>query len=313
MKWLKKGRIFTADGNYGWMNTHAQVPTMLVKAEENILRVYFSTRPYPNQSKTTFLDLDMNDLNNVLYIHKTPILQFGRPGTFDEHGIMPSSVVEHEGLVYLYYSGWQRGYTVPYNNYTGLAISSDGGNSFDKYSDSPILDRNNLELFSATSPCVIKHHDSWHMWYCSGTYWHEIDNKLEHTYNIKYARSTDGKNWDQTGIVCIPQMNQFEAITKPAVIKIDENYHMWFCFRDSKDFRGGLGGYRIGYAFSSDGITWIRKDSSSGIDISDEGWDSKMIAYPEVKKCRNKIIMLYNGNYFGKDGFGWATLKMNHV
>jgi len=313
MKWDKKGFIFKVNGNYGWMNTHAQVPVMLIKEKEKILRVYFSTRETSDQSQTTFLDLDLYNLNDILYIHDSPILNLGRPGTFDEHGIMPSSIVEFEGIVYLYYSGWQRSVGVPYNNYTGLAISKDGGQIFTKYSEAPVLDRNNIELFSATSPCVIKEENGWHMWYCSGVNWHMIGEKFEHTYNIKYAKSEDGKNWNQTGITCIQQNNEFEAITKPAVIKVNGTYHMWFCYRGSNDFRNGKDAYRIGYATSLDKVNWERKDEDSGISPSNEGWDSKMIAYPEIKKIEESIVMLYNGNSFGKEGIGWAILKMDHV
>lgn len=312
MKWEKKDRIFKANGNYGWMISHAQVPTMLIRPQENLIRVYFSTRPIQSQSRITFLDLDINDPSKVIYINENPILELGKLGTFDEHGLMPSSVIEYNDLIYLYYSGWQRGFSVPYNNYTGLAISKDGGKTFKKYSESPILDRKNQELYSATSPCVLKEDDFWHMWYCSGTHWLEVNGKLEHTYDIKYAKSIDGKIWDQTGKISIQQKNKFEAITKPAVIKINQTYHMWFCYRGSQDFRDGIESYKIGYALSSDGTNWERNDALSGIETSKEGWDSKMIAYPEIKKNGNQIIMLYNGNSFGKEGFGWAILNKNH-
>ncbi len=43
-----------------------------------------------NITLTSFCDLDLNDLSNVLYIHDKPILELGDPGTFDQYGIMPS-------------------------------------------------------------------------------------------------------------------------------------------------------------------------------------------------------------------------------
>jgi predicted GH43/DUF377 family glycosyl hydrolase len=308
MKWIKKGHIFRPEGRHGWMNSHAQVPTALVKESEGILRVYFATRPEPGKSTTTFVDLDLNDLSRVVYVHDSPILPHGNPGTFDQHGVMPSSAVEHDGIVYLYYSGWSKSVGVPYNNFTGLALSEDGGKTFQKYSEAPILDRTDKELFSATSPHVMKEGDRWHMWYCSGTNWHEIDGKFEHTYDIKYAHSSDGKHWNQEGAIAIHQHNPFEAITKPAVIKIGNTYHMWYCYRGTIDFRDGDQSYRIGYAVSEDAVSWTRQDDLSGIDVSEEGWDSKMLAYPEIAEVNGKIIMLYNGNYFGKEGFGYAEL-----
>lgn len=306
MKWIKKGLLFRPENNFGWINSHAQVPTALVKEKEGLLRVYFATRPEPGKTVTTFLDLDMNDLSRVVYLHTEPILKLGNPGTFDQHGIMPSSIIDSNGVIYLYYSGWSRSIGVPYNNFTGLAISEDGGKTFNKYSEAPILDRTHGELFSATSPCVLKEGNDWYIWYCSGTNWHVINDKLEHTYDVKYSHSTDGKKWVQPGLVAIKQKNEFEAITKPAVIKIENEYHMWYCYRGSVDFRDGKEGYKIGYATSENRIDWVRRDKDSGISAAETGWDSKMIAYPEVLRINKKLILLYNGNYFGKEGFGYA-------
>ena len=86
---------------------------------------------------------------------------------------------------------------------------------------------------------------------------------------------------------------------------------MWFSYRGRKDFRYGSQSYRIGLAYSKDLINWTRNDKLSGIDISDSGWDSLMIAYPSIIKIKDKYVMFYNGNSFGKDGFGYAILDNN--
>ncbi len=309
LTWEKKGLLFKPEGQFGMINSHAQVPTLLLK--EKTLRVYFSYRPERGLSLTTYLDLDINNLANILYIHSRPILEVGEPGMFDEHGIMPSSVIEKNGLIYMYYSGWQRSTTVPYNNYTGLAVSEDGGNSFKKYFKGPVLDRTPLELFSATSPLVMIVEDKWHCWYSSGTHWHKINNKFEHTYDLKYAHSKDGINWAQPNKIAIPQKNEFEAIVKPAIIHINGTYHMWYSYRGSHNFRATGDSYRIGYAVSTDLKNWTRKDSEAGIVLSKNGWDSKMMAYPAVIKIKDKIIMVYNGNDFGAEGFGYAVLNFS--
>jgi len=103
--------------------------------------------------------------------------------------------------------------------------------------------------------------------------------------------------------------NDLEALTRPTVLKINEKYHMWFCYRGSDDFRDGDNAYRIGYAWSDDLITWYREDKKSGIEVSDSGWDSKMIAYPYIVKTEYGIYMFYNGNGFGLSGFGYAVLE----
>lgn len=307
MKWLKKGLIFRPEMGEDWMVSHAQVPTALVL--EDRVRVYFSSRPERTLSLTSYVDLDKQDLSTVLYINPEPILKTGRPGTFDEHGIMPGSIVKKGDTICLYYSGWSQGVSVPYSNYTGLAISEDRGTTFSKVFEGPVIDRTKTELYSATSPCVYLSNDSWRMWYSSGTHWLEIDGKLEHTYEIKLATSVDGYNWTQTDKTIIAQRDEFEAITRPAVIKHDDTYHMWFSFRGSIGFRiNSNESYRLGYAFSDNLDVWSRRDELAGISLSDAGWDSKMIAYPNIVKIDDRVIMFYNGNNFGEDGFGYAEL-----
>jgi predicted GH43/DUF377 family glycosyl hydrolase len=307
MKWNKKGLIFTVNQNFGWMNSHAQIPTALVY--EDKIRIYFSTRPKHGLSLTTFLDLDVKKPENILYIHDKPILDIGHPGTFDEHGIMPSYVFKEKEKIYLFYSGWSRRCITPYMNLTGLAISDDGIN-FEKISEGPILTINRYEPFSATSPFLLKEKGFYYIFYCSGLGWRFIDDKYEHFYDIKCSVSDNFFDFGQYGNIAIKVKNKNEALTRPSIIKTKDTYHMWYCYRGIEDFRDGKNAYRIGYAYSYDLKTWHRDDSKAGIDLSDEGWDSKMIAYPYVVKTPYGIYMFYNGNGFGKSGFGYAILQI---
>lgn len=305
MQWQKQGLIFRPEG--GWMKSHAQVPTPLVC--DGYIRVYFSARPERNLSLTTFVDLDAGNPGKILFVNPDPILALGQPGTFDEHGIMPSWAVRDGDTVYLYYSGWSRAVSVPYTNSTGLALSKDGGKTFTKVSAGPILAKSFYDPYSATSPCVLKEGKNWHMWYCSGTGWIEINGKQEHVYDIKYARSQDGITWFPTGKPVIKQRTGQEAITRPSVLARADGYHMWFCCRGSHDFRDGVNAYRIGYAFSKDLENWMRDDDGPGISPSESGWDSKMVAYPSIVELEGQTLMFYNGNGFGVDGFGYAVLE----
>jgi len=123
-------------------------------------------------------------------------------------------------------------------------------------------------------------------------------------YHLKYAESEDGIHWERKGIVCIDFKYEGETrIARPCVIKEDGIYKMWYCYAI------GSGGYRIGYAESEDGIRWERKDEEAGIDVSESGWDSEMICYPFVFEHKGRKYMLYNGNEYGKTGFGYAILE----
>ena len=79
--------------------------------------------------------------------------------------------------------------------------------------------------------------------------------------------------------------------------------------RGSEGFRSREKGYRIGYASSDDLVHWTRDDALAGIDVSDDGWDSEMVAYPHVFELDGQIFMAYLGNSVGGDGFGLAVLE----
>lgn len=310
MIWIKQSFIYgpgeKAYGEPAWMKTHAQVPTALVEGDR--IRIYITVRPEQQTSMVTFIDVALDDPARVLYVHKEPILALGAPGTFDEFGIMPAAVVRNGDEVWLYTTGWQRGQTVPYLNAIGLAVSKDGGVTFSKPFAGPVLSTTHLEPFSTMSPSIVKQGDSWQMWYGSGVDWVKVGNKFEPLYYIYYARSRDGVVWERPGICCIPGARPGEATTRPCVIVDEGRYHMWFSYRGSADFRGGHGSYRIGYASSDDGLAWQRDDSKAGIDVSPSGWDSEMVAYPNIVDTAYGRFLFYNGNDFGSGGFGYASM-----
>ena len=78
---------------------------------------------------------------------------------------------------------------------------------------------------------------------------------------------------------------------------------MWFSYRSGSGEK-----YRIGYATSENGSSWTIDLENSGIDVSKNGWDCEMIEYPFVFDHDEKTYMLYNGNDYGRSGFGLAIL-----
>lgn len=307
MTWNDRRFIYGPSGEGGWMNSHAQVPTVLVK--EDRLRVYLAVRESQQLSMITFVDLDRRDPTRVLYVHDQPILPLGKQGAFDEFGVMPSCVLEHGGMVYLYTTGWSRGTTVPYVNSIGLAVSADGGVTFERPFEGPLLGRSPFDPYSGNCPYVLHHGGLWRMWYGSGTSWVEVDGRPEHVYVIKEARSLDGIAWQATGVACLAPAHDEEATTRPSVLVRDGAWHMWFCYRDSRGYREGKGGYRIGYAHSVDGINWRRRDTQPVIEGGGDGWDGQMQAYPCVVELDGQLLMFYNGNDFGRAGFGFAVYR----
>jgi hypothetical protein len=307
MPWLKKGFIYRPEGLHGWDQTHAQVVCVDNKYAD-IVRVYYSARDEKGRCQASFLDLNANDLSEIVYIHPQTILTLGTAGLFDDCGIMPTWVLEVNNQKWLYYIGWTVRNTIPYHNSIGLAVSEDGIN-FTKKFEGPVIHTIATEPYFNGNACVLKDDDGlFKVWYLNCTHWLEIDGKQEPCYHIKYGESTDGINWKREGIVAIDYKDNTErGIARPMVLKEDGIYKMWYSARAGSDFRTNASrSYRIGYAESLDGIKWTRKDDEVGIDVSADGWDSGMIAYPMVFNHRDQKVMFYNGNTFGKAGFGYA-------
>ncbi len=301
MKWKKLGRIIEPLSDHRRIRTHVMVPTA-DHVGGDVFRVYFSGRDDLNRSLIGFVDIDITKPHVPLNVSDEPVLGLGELGCFDDNGVTPSWIVSKDKEKYLYYIGWKPRSTTRMSVVAGLAISHDGGHTFERASRAPILRLTNAEPFSIlTAPCVMIENDIWKMWYVSGVEW--INPDLPR-YNIKYAISEDGVAWHQTGIVCIDNASSDEtALARPCVLKEEGVYKMWYSYK-KRTLQ-----YRIGYAESGDGIHWQRADEAVGIDVSNSGWDSEMIEYSFVFNHRGQKYMLYNGNGYGESGIGLALVE----
>ena len=315
-KWKKLGQLFdpTKVKTREWLKEFAQCTSVLVF--DDFVRVYFSCRPPKDAdgyfvSYTTFIDLNRNDLFKIVRIAENPVLELGELGTFDEFGVYPTCVIRINKIVYLYYAGWTRLVSTFSNVAIGVAISEDEGVSFKRLGKGPIMTRTLNEPFVISGPKVRVLDNKLYMYYLAGERW-MIDEKgnTDVIYKIRLATSDDGLNWVRSGINIIdPILENDECQAGPDVFNHNGKYHMYFSYRYGLDFRGNDRGYRLGYAYSFDGISWIRDDVNVGIELSKEGWDSTDMHYPHVFELDGNWYMLYNGNEFGKYGFGLAVLE----
>lgn len=319
MKWKKLGHIFDPttwnDGiDRPWMKTHSQSTHSLIL--DDVVRIFFSCRPNNDEnglakSYTTFLDLNKNDLTKIVRVSEKPIMPLGKLGTFDEFAVYPSSNIVDENEILLYYAGWSRCQSVPFNTSIGLAKSKNNGETFERIGLGPILSADVNEPFVISSPRIRKFNDVWYLFYITGTKWIVHDDKPEIIYKIRLATSNDSINWKRINQnIILDVLDEDECQAGADVFYKDEIYHMYFVYREGVNFRNVVGrGYKIGYATSKDLINWNRKDEDCGIYYSYTGWDSTMHHYPHVFTVNGIYYMTYNGNDFGKYGFGLAVLE----
>jgi hypothetical protein len=307
MKWTKLGLIFCAAGQSEWMVSGGRAPVPLCLGGD-IYRVYFASYDSDGRGRIFSLELNINDPSRILNLVTEPIIDLGRVGYYDDNGIIPSDILEVDGKLYLYTIGFSLKNKVIFDAATGLAISHDGGVSFEKL-PGPVLDRGVDDPCFAASPTVMREGGLWRMWYVSCDRWEPEGIGYKHFYNIKYRQSQDGIYWSSKATVCIDYANEYEyAISRPSVLHgNDGRYRMWYSFRAQKIVKT----YRIGYAESEDGLDWLRMDDTVGINVSEKGWDSEMICYPRVFEHSGQLYMLYNGNGYGRSGFGLAVLEID--
>ena len=318
MNWKKLGKIFDPTQHILPNNCvqFAQSPQALVF--DNFVRIYFSTRSLDKSagkylSHIAFVDMQKN-LRDVIRVSDKTVIPLGELGCFDEHGIFPMSVMRYGNVIYGYTCGWNRRVSVSVDTAIGLAISRDNGLTFQRIGNGPVL------AASLHEPCLVGDGfvkvigDVFHMWYIFGIGWKKFstDTAPDRTYKIGHAVSSDGINWikEEARQVIADRLDADESQALPTVIAINGRYHMFFCYRQSSDFRKNKDrGYRIGHAYSDDLANWVRDDEHPHLDITNGGWDSEMLCYPHVFECDGKTYLLYNGNEFGRYGFGLAVLE----
>ena len=297
LRWHKLGLVFCPDGNFPWMVSHAANPVAEHLGDDRF-RVYFSCRDRENRSSIGHVEIDISNPGRILVISEHPVVVPGSAGLFDDSGASMGCLARHGSARYLYYLGWNLGTTVPWRNSIGLAISARPGADFVKHTRAPVLDRSAEDPYTVSYPWVMHDGGRWRMWYGSNLSWGSLQTDMAHV--LKHAESDDGIRWRRGDAVVLGFKSAAEyAISKPCVLREADRYRMWYSYRGDK--------YRIGYAESRDGLQWTRLDEDAGIDVSSEGWDSESIEYPCVFGHREKYYMLYNGNGYGRTGFGLAV------
>src|SRR5262249_48921008 len=276
-----------------WAKSHAMVPFLDVR--DDGLDLFFTGRDEKGRSSTGRASLELSSAGAKIGVMRDPVLSPGPLGGFDDSGAMGHCLVRHRGREHLYYVGWTLGATVPFATYIGLAITENGGRTFERVSRGPVVGRTDADPFLATTPWVLVENGCWRMWYASGTAWVPTESRPKHYYRIVYAESPDGVSWEPSGRGCIDFADpQEDAMCRPCVLRDGDGYHMWFSYRGPA--------YRIGYAWSTDGLTWIRDDERAGLWPGDDAWESRSVEYGFVFDHDGMRRILYNGNDYGATG-----------
>lgn len=300
-RWRKTGRIF--EPNLAGFS-HGSLPCAVHYKGDRFV-IFFTCRDAEQRSQGFMSYATL--ANGRMELIGTPklVMTHGAPARFDCDGAIGVCIVTHGGRHYLYYVGWQNLPDGLWKCDTGRAILDLDHLTCEKEFVGPVLGRDKVNPLFAAATAMYVEGDHWRTWYNSGISWTKTDSGWLHHYGIHHAHSANGVDWTCDPGLVLPFKDEYEyAFGRPTVMRQDGVYLMWFAHRASKD----IATYRIGFAYSHDGFAWNRRDDLAGIDVAGEGWDSEMICYPYVFEHKGEYYMLYNGNGYGKTGFGLAVL-----
>ena len=287
-----------------WMQSHAMLPTPYLMQDR--IRVFVAFCDSLNVGRVGYVDVRLDDPTSVLGFSQAPLLDIGEPGMFDDNGVNPVTVIERNGDLWLYYVGWQIGRKVRYTLFTGLAISTDDGHSFQRKSTTPVLDRCPGEELVRTAACVRPDGDGWQAWYAGGGEFVWDQDRERPTYALRHARSSDGINWTDASVVFEVDRDQgILGYGRPFVAGPDEAgiWHLFYSLRSEEV------GYTIRCVVSPNGRDWAPRDNLN-LGPSGTGFDSEATCFPAVVDTPTGRYMFYNGNDYGRSGFGVAKLEV---
>lgn len=300
MKWEKKGLIYTPENKYGWDHNSFIAPLPLMVGDD-VIRIYGTVRDEKGAGRLSYVEVDANDPSHILRTASKPLIDVGRPGMFDDNGVVATCIMRYQNEIRCYYAGYTLSTKVRHHDFTGLAISTDGGNTFLRYSEVPVADRIAGEELTRAVQVVRFEDGIFKTYYVGGSSFAAGKTKTIPEYNLRYMESKDGIHFPSVpGKVVIPVADGFLRVGKPYIVKENGLYKMFYSDGGDDIL------YRLAYAESKDGLVWTTKNMN--FDLSEKGWDSQMQEYPSFIRVKGKAYLFYNGNNYGYDGFGYAEL-----
>ena len=199
----------------------------------------------------------------------------------------------------MYYTGW--GFSGAGTTWAlGLAESRDGGLTWARCGDDPILERGGPgapDEGAAVVPSIIRVGSEWWMWYTAAC----IHPDGHQNIHLCLATSPDCVHWrkHEGNPVLGDDFTDGapRSVTSRCFVRHEAGvFQMWYSFAKPD--------YRIRYAESLDGIEWERSPVDPVLGPSPRpAWDDAMVEYPEIQVADGVYRLWYCGNGFGTVGY----------
>ena len=300
MTWQKQGLIYNHDGKLDWAQHTVLTPQPFVLNDE-VIRIYAGFRDNAGVSRIGYIDVDATNPSNVLGVSPTPVLDVGRDGMFDDNGLLLGDVVRHDDEIRMYYVGFQLPSKAKFMAFSGMAVSTDGGEHFQRVQETSVMDRQLGANFIRAIHTVLRDDGVWKVWYSVGDDWELINGVKYPQYHIMYTESLDGVTFpDPVGTACVLPTEEEYRIGRPRVFKTASGYEM---HATSDTYNKTYMAQRL---TSLDGKTWTRTGETVLPLGEERAWDGESVCYPVTVETAGKRYLFYSGNGMGRSGVGYA-------
>ena len=300
-RWRSLGHVHVADGEGPGHWTHASYPTPL-RLPDGSVRLFFSPRDVRGRSSIWSLDVELTQHGvRRLGRPRGPWLEPGPRGAFDDAGTSVGWVgAGPDGAVECLYLGWALGVSVPFRNAIGRARAAPGATRLVRESAAPLLDRASEDPLTLGYPWLVEAAGRRILWYGTHLSWGEGWMEMRHAIRRAIAEGP-GEAWRRDATPALePAGGEEWAVSRPCVLRDASGWHMWYCRRFAE--------YRLGYAWSADGLHWERRDDDILFTTPEAQWEAGSRCYPAVFDHAGRRWMAYNGVGYGRSGFGLAVM-----
>lgn len=236
----------------------------------------------------------------------------------NHHGpSFPCVVPQTKGPWLMYFGAWGKPRPdgkLP--NTTGLAFSHDAGQSWEYWSDRPVLPLDRPYDAEGTGSVWVLHESGeFRMYYTAlGAYFPRPEGvqsghgDLLPRIGIGYTVSSDGVHWNKPlgRLMVEPRgfgTEPYEYIcSKPCVIREPDGYRMWVNTFGTA--------YRVRSLWSTDGLqwNWCASGPDGDMGVGEKGsFDDHQRCYVSIVKHDSKYRCWYSANGFGSTGMGYAV------
>lgn len=348
--WIKRGLVLKP-GFAGPESSKFVSSPSVVRLRNGHLRMYVwaadGTPPWLHGRHIILaVEADPADPMHWKLVSKKPLVGPDPDSDIRDRGVGFPYVLPRRGAPWLmYYGTWGGSWAArkELTNRLGLAVSDDQGLTWRVAKESvlPSGPPGSFDAGAIPSAAVLRNGaDGYTMWYTAAGKYIPFGDINQGILSIGVARSSDGVNWDKSVQPALPAREgaarPFEAcLARPAVLKLNGVYHMWFGVYDmapgshptgvdrhgadaAKQQKISLkapsgGSYHLEYARSTDGLNWTRYAGQSIMPPTPGGFDSHDQTYASVVDMGDQIWLFYTGNGLGNTGIGLATLDKSEL